>query len=72
MTKWGQSMVNDYLGIQESLRIIARELDALTNFIVPSSIFVNSAGAVVGDVTDVQALHDGNVLTLAEVTGSPP
>lgn len=72
MTGWGQSMVNDYLGIQESLRILARELDALTNFITPSSIVVNSAGAVTGTVADVQDHHDGNVLTLAEVTGTPP
>lgn len=53
----------------EEFQRIKTDLDELnTTFITPSSITVNVGGTPVGDVTDVQTLHDGNVYNLPENT----
>lgn len=71
MTGWSQSMINDYLAIQNALELLATEIDSLTNFITPSSINVVTGTTIAGDVNSVQQLHDGNFLHVGEVTGAP-
>jgi hypothetical protein len=58
--------------LQDELSKLRYEIDRIDyEFITPDSITVNTGGAPVGTVDDVQEFHDGNVYQLPEVTGAP-